>query len=349
MNDLLLRDFKPRPNLVTKKTEILLPRFPVIDAHNHLDVQFGGGWINHPAQELLDVLDEAHITHIVDLDGGWGEDILQRHLDHFKAYAPERFRMFGGIDWKQWPEQGDRFGEWAAARLEVQARRGAQGLKVWKGLGLNVRDQRGDLVSVDDTRLDPIWAKCAELKLPVVIHVADPVAFFFPLGPENERIEELQEHPDWQFPSPPYPSFLSIMEALANMVCRHPQTTFIGAHVGCYAENLAWVGELLDQAPNFNVDIAARIAELGRQPYTARKFFLKYADRILFGMDLPANVEEYRIHYRFLETDDEYFSYSTSEIPPEGRWAIYGLYLPDEVLKKVYSQNARRLIFTDKE
>ncbi len=345
MADLPLREFKPRSQLVTKQTPIQSPRYPVVDAHNHLDDQFGGGWIHRPVQELLDVLDQAHIIHLVDLDGGWGEDILERHLEHFKAAAPERFQVFGGVDWSKFPELGDRFGEWAAGRLEQQARRGAQGLKVWKNLGLNVRDQHDRLVAVDDPRLDPIWAKCAELKLPVVIHVADPAAFFDPIGPQNERIEELGAHPDWQFPSPPYPGFLSIVNALANVVCRHPETTFIGAHVGCYAENLTWVGDLLNQAPNFYVDIAARIAELGRQPFTARKFFQRYADRILFGTDLPANLGEYRIHYRFLETDDEYFDYSTAETPPQGRWMIYGLNLPDEVLKKVYSQNARRILF----
>ncbi len=345
MADLPLREFKPRPQLVARQTTIQSPRYPVVDAHNHLDDQFGGGWIHRPIQELLDVLDQAHIIHFVDLDGGWGEDILERHLEHFKAAAPERFQVFGGVDWSKFPELGNRFGEWAAARLEQQARRGAQGLKIWKGLGLNVRDQHGSLVAVDDARLDPIWAKCAELKLPVVIHVADPVAFFDPIGPENERIEELGGHPDWHFPSPPYPGFLSIVSALAKLVCRHPQTTFIGAHVGCYAENLTWVGDLLDRAPNFYVDIAARIAELGRQPYSARRFFQRYADRILFGTDLPPSLDEYRIHYRFLETEDEYFPYSSAETPSQGRWMIYGLNLPDEVLKKVYSQNARRILF----
>ncbi len=345
MSDLSLRDFKPHSRLVIPETRVLSPRFPVIDAHNHLDDQFGGGWIHRPVQELLDLLDQAGITRLVDLDGGWGEDVLERHLDHFKAAAPERFAVFGGVDWSMFAQVGDGFGEWAAKRLEQQARRGAQGLKVWKPLGLSVRDQRGSLVAVDDARLDPIWDKCAELKLPVLIHVADPVAFFEPLNPTNERIEELGAHPDWQFPSPPYPAFRSIVEGLANLVCRHPLTTFIGAHVGCYAENLEWVGNLLDRASNFYVDMAARIAELGRQPYTARKFLLRYADRILFGMDLPPSLEEYRIHYRFLETEDEYFDYSTAETPPQGRWMIYGLKLPDEALEQVYTLNAQRILF----
>jgi predicted TIM-barrel fold metal-dependent hydrolase len=174
--------------------------------------------------------------------------------------------------------------------------------------------------------------------------VADPVAFFEPLDATNERWEELHAHPDWQFPSPPYPTFLQIMDELANLVARHPNTTFIGAHVGCYAENLGWVGALLDRCPNFFIDTSARIAELGRQPYTARRFFIRYADRILFGTDAGPDTGTYRLYYRFFETDDEYFNYSLSAVPPQGRWQIYGLYLPDEVLEKLYYRNAETII-----
>ncbi len=341
---MLLTEYKPRPALVTKTTIVEKPRFPVIDAHNHLGEEFGGGWDKRPVSELLPVLDEAGVRFLVDLDGGWGEDILQRHLDHFKAAAPERFRMFGGVDWAAWPQQKDGFGDWAAARLRAQVARGAQGLKIWKPFGLRVRDHHGALVSVDDPRLDPVWATAGELQLPVTIHVADPVAFFDPLDEHNERWEELNRHPDWQFPSPPFPSFISILTGLANLVQRHPETTFIGAHVGCYAENLEWVGALLDRCPNFYVDISARTGELGRQPYASREFFLRYADRILFGLDLAPNVNAYRLQYRFLETADEYFNYSTSEIPAQGRWYIYGLHLPDDVLERVYFRNAERVL-----
>jgi predicted TIM-barrel fold metal-dependent hydrolase len=217
-------------------------------------------------------------------------------------------------------------------------------LKIWKGFGLTVRDHHGDLVKVDDPRLQPLWETARELDLPVVIHVADPVAFFDPLDETNERWEELVGHPDWAFTSPPFPSFLSIMDQLANLVARHPHTTFIGAHVGCYAENLGWVSTLLDRCPNFYVDISARIAELGRQPYTARRFFMHYSDRILFGSDMGPDVEAYRISYRFLESDDEYFNYDTGDVPLQGRWHVHGLYLPEDVLKKVYSENARSVL-----
>ena len=342
--DVNLREYRPGSMLVTRATEVLRPRFPVIDAHNHLMEPFGGGWEKRPIHQFLDRLDEAKVRVYVDLDGGWGEEILNSHLEKFKAPAPERFRIFGGVNWSAWPEHGDRFGEWAAARLRVQVARGAQGLKVWKNFGLHVRDQHGALVSVDDARLDPLWATAGELGLPVLIHVADPVAFFQPLDAANERWEELRAHPDWHFPSPPFPAFETIVTAFANLVARHPQITFIGAHVGCYAENLGWVSQLLDQCPNLYVDIAARIGELGRQPYSARRFFLKYADRILFGIDVGPDLDFYRIYYRFLETDDEHFNYDTQEIPTQGRWRIHGLYLPDDVLEKVYFRNAERAL-----
>ncbi len=340
-----LEDFVPHSKLSVKETEILKPRFPVIDAHNHLGEGFGGGWINRPVSELLARLDEAGVEKLVDLDGGWGEAILKMHLERLKSTAPERFQVFGGVDWSAWAEQGTHFAEHAASRLKVQVSWGAQGLKIWKPFGLTVKDEIGQRVPVDDARLDPIWQAAGELHLPVIVHVADPVAFFDPLDRFNERWEELKAHPDWHFPSPPFPPFHQIVEELASLVRRHPATTFVGAHVGCYAENLAWVGKLLDECPNFYVDIAARISELGRQPYTSRRFFVKYADRILFGTDMGPDLGYYRIFYRFLETDDEYFNYSAgAELPGQGRWYIYGLHLPDDVLEKVYFRNAQKVL-----
>ena len=339
-SDLLLRDYVPRSQLRIPEIRIEHPRFLVIDAHNHLGSTFGGDWCDRPISELLDVLDEADVQVLVDLDGGWGEDILNRHLDHFKSAAPERFLHFGGVDWSLWSDLGDRFGESAAKKICTQVERGAQGLKIWKNFGLKVRDHNDQLVTIDDERLIPIWEMAAELNIPVIIHVADPVAFFDTLDNTNERWEELHAHPDWYFPNPPFPPFITVMDQLANLVARHPQTIFIGAHMGCYAENLKWVGELLDRCPNFYVDIAARVGELGRQPYTARRFFLQYADRILFGTDLTPDLEMYRTHYRFLESDDEYFNYDLGDPPSQGRWRIYGVHLPDEVLERVYRINA---------
>jgi predicted TIM-barrel fold metal-dependent hydrolase len=341
---MLLKNFRPQSRLVTKTTQIDRSRFPVVDAHNHLAEPFGGGWDHKSLPELLDRLDEADVTHYVDLDGGWGEEILQSHLDYFKQAAPDRFQIFGGVEWFRWRKMGDAFPEWAAKRLRVQKEWGAQGLKIWKPLGLYVEDHNGKLVDVDDERLIPVWETAGELKLPVMIHVADPVAFFDPVDETNERWEEIGEHPDWAFTSPPHPPFMHILNGLRNLVKRHPNTTFIGAHVGCYGENLGWVGQMLEECPNYYIDISARIGELGRQPYTARKFFIQYQDRILFGLDAGPSRNEYRLYYRFLETDDEYFNYNTSEVPAQGRWYVCGLYLPDEVLKKMYSENAKKVL-----
>ncbi len=339
-----LEEFRPRAMLVTRQTQVDHPRYPVIDAHNHLGDEFGGGWTKRPISELLDNLDEAGVKMYVDLDGGWGEDKLIAHLKAFKEPAPDRFRIFGGVDWSAWAEHGDQFPEWAAQRLHAQKAMGAEGLKIWKPFGLSVHDPQGNLASIDNPRLEPIWAAAGELKLPVMIHIADPVAFFEPLDNHNERWEELHAMPEWHFPNPPYPPFMTILNGLANLVQRHPETTFIGAHVGCYAENLAWVGELIDRCPNFYIDISARIGELGRQPYTARRFFIDHADHILFGLDAGPHVPSYRLVYRFLETEDEYFNYSVSEVPGQGRWFVYGLFLPNAVLEKVYRLNAARLL-----
>jgi predicted TIM-barrel fold metal-dependent hydrolase len=184
--------------------------------------------------------------------------------------------------------------------------------------------------------------------------VSDPAAFFKPIDRFNERFEELNNHPDWSFYGKDFPSNEEILAARDRVLARHPKTTFVVLHVGNFAENLAHVGRALDKFPNMNVDIGARVGELGRQPRTARKFFDKYQDRILFGTDATPNGFEYpqqlygdklyEIYFRFLETEDEYFDYAPANIPPQGRWRIYGVGLPDKVLKKVYHGNAARIL-----
>jgi predicted TIM-barrel fold metal-dependent hydrolase len=302
--------------------------------------------------DLVAVLDESGVRSVVDLDGRWG-DRLRAQIARFQEPYPDRFAVFSGVDYDNFATDPN-FGETEAKRLRESAEIGARGLKVWKTLGLRLRDGQGKLIPVDDPRLDPLWATAGELGLPVLIHVADPVAFFQPLDRFNERWEELLEHPDWHFyptrskgdvSHPDFPSFDEIMDQFESLIRRHPGTNFIGAHVGCYAENLGWVGRVMDACPNFYADISARIAELGRQPYTARDFFINHQDRILFGTDSPPDPNVYRTYYRFLETKDEYFNYGQEVPPGAGRWQIYGLYLPDEVLKKVYFDNAKQLIF----
>ena len=346
-----LADYRPRSVLRAPTHDILRPRFPVIDAHNHLGSAFGGGWAERSAGELLATLDEAGVDTLVDLDGGHG-DGLSREVERWQAVAPHRLVVFAELDYDGWATD-PAFGETEAARLRDSATRGAHGLKVWKELGLRAHDRAGQLVAVDDERLDPLWTTAAELDLPVVIHIADPIAFFEPLDASNERYEELTEHPDWHFwptrppgrpHEPGFPPFDELLAGFDRLVGRHPGTTFVGAHVGCAAEDLALVSRMLDAHSNLFVDIAARLAELGRQPYSARAFFLRHADRILFGTDGAADQAVYRLHYRFLETWDESFDYSTDEVPGQGRWQIHGLGLPDDVLEAVYGGNARRVL-----
>lgn len=352
MTDLRLTSYRPMRRLRTVEHHPDGPRFPVIDAHNHLGPAFSYGWHARPLADLLAALDEAGVETIVDLDVEEGVGFEER-VATFGARHPERFVHVGGLAFGAWSERAD-FGEMEAQRFEEAARLGARGVKAWKQLGLRARDPEGRVVAVDDERLDPFWAMGARLDLPIVVHIADPVAFFDPLDERNERWEELAGHPDWHFwpprgsdPTDPDAGFTPFDELLAafdRVIGRHPETTFIGAHVGCAAEDLSLVRAMLERHPNYHVDIAARLGELGRQPYTARRFFLDFADRILFGTDLGFDPAMYRLHYRFLETWDESFDYSTDDVPPQGRWQVHGLGLPDDVLRKVYGDNARGLI-----
>ncbi len=287
----------------------------------------------------------------MDLDGGQGAE-LSRQVDRWVVPDPDRVLVFAGLDYAGW-ERDPAFGDAEARHLRDSAARGARGLKVWKTLGLRARDPDGRLVAIDDHRLDPLWSTAAELRLPVIIHIADPIAFFEPLDAANERWEELCANPDWHFwptrPSDPpdargFPPFGELFAAFDRLVGRHPATTFVGAHVGCAAEDLGLVSAMLDAHPNLYVDIAARLGELGRQPYTARSFFLRHADRILFGTDSAADPAVYRLHYRYLETFDESFDYGLEPTPSQGRWQIHGIGLPDDVLRSVYRDNARRVL-----
>lgn len=347
MGDLLLRDFMPRSTLETEEHVVERPKFPAIDAHNHVGFHtdaFGqpvpgeNPWRLGDADALVSTMDECGIKAMANLTGRWGDD-LQRLVEQFEGRYPGRFYTFTNVDWSRVNEPG--FGEWAAAQLEASVGAGACGLKVFKNLGLRVRDASGRLLSPDDQRLDPLWSKAGELGVPVLIHVADPVAFFQPLDRTNPAYMSLQRRPQWHFYGPGVPSFEELVEAGIRVMARHPRTTFITAHVGWYSENLRFVGEqMLDNIPNMYTDFSARISTLGRQPYSAREFFIRYQDRIVFGTDMGPSPQMYRTFFRFLETADEYFEAS----PGNPRRRIYGLYLPDEVLEKIYHQNVERIV-----
>jgi predicted TIM-barrel fold metal-dependent hydrolase len=312
-------------------------RFPVIDVHQHVNDARTHNEHMRPAQ-LLDIMDRCNIQKIVILTGMWGER-LQKVVDEMVKPYPDRFMVFTQIDWSKIDEPD--FALQMVRQIDDSVERGARGLKVLKDFGLEVRYKSGQLVAVDDPRLDPIWEECGRLGIPVAIHVSDPEAFFHPVDGTNERYEELLENPNWSFYGPRFPSKESILKARDRMFAKHAQTTFISLHVGNWPENLDYVSAMLDRLPNVMVEFGAREAELGRQPRRARKFFLDYQDRICFGTDMAPSEGLYRNHFRWLETADEYFDYWGS--PGQGRWKIYGLDLPDSVLEKVYHLNAEKV------
>jgi predicted TIM-barrel fold metal-dependent hydrolase len=298
-------------------------------------------------------MDRKDIRAMVNLTGGFGAGLEDAVAKYDQAH-PGRFYTFTEPSYSMLLEPN-----YPALQADavVQAHHaGARGLKILKTLGLYLRENisTGTLIAVDDRRFDPMWDACGQLGIPVGIHVSDPIAFFAPTDRFNERFEELNNHPDWSFHGRDFPSNTELMEARNRVFARHPNTQFIGLHVGNFAEDLDNVSEAMDRYPNMTVDIAARIGELGRQPRRARQFFDRYQDRILFGTDAvpdghdtPQQIfvdELYEIYYRFLETDDEYFDYAPAPAPPQGRWCIYGLQLPDSILKKVYFENATRLL-----
>lgn len=333
-SDLKLVDWQPKSQLVVKETKVLKPKFPVIDIHNHL------GNLER-TEEFLNEMNEAGVWMCVSLDGYSKDDFYKKHLEASRKVSKERFLIFFAPDFSKIDEPD--FGKKEAQRLEEAVKMGVRGLKIFKSLGLTLKDKSGKIVPVDDLRIDPIWDKCGELGIPVMIHVSDPKAFHNgPIDRYNERYDELSRHPNWSFYGGGYPSKDEILEQRNRVIARHPNTIFIGAHMGNLPEELGRVSMWLEKYPNLYVDIDARISELGRQPYTARRFMIQYQDRVLFGMDDAPNAEKYRGYYRFLETDDEYFD----SVPAgkQGRWMIYGLYLPDEVLEKIYNKNALKIL-----
>jgi hypothetical protein len=302
--------------------------------------------------EMVAVMDAANIAASVSLDGEVGPKFAA-HYAKTAGRHPGRFIVFARMDYVgdgtlNKPESlavnQPGFGVRTADMLTDAVRQGASGLKLLKTLGLYLRDAEGKLMRPDDPRFDPVWQRAGELGIPVLWHCADPIAFFRPTDEFNERWEELYRHPEWSFHGKDYPTHQELIDARNRVIERHPQTKFICAHMADIPEDLATLATYLDRYPNMNVEIAARVAELGRQPYTARKFFIDYADRIMFGTDGVPPMSELIPHFRFLETWDEYFPYEDNPFPPQGFWNICGLGLPDEVLRKVYYENAVRLI-----
>lgn len=324
--------YEPVSTLVVPEHKIGKAKFPFIDVHNHQS--------NMPTQDLgvlIKDMEQLNMSVMVNLTG-LGGDRLKQSLRNIKDHFPKRFIVFTNVDFKGVGESN--WGEKAASQLEEDVKSGANGLKIFKNLGFSVKDNNGNRVTVDDPRLDPIWKKCGELKIPVLIHTADPKSFWDPMDDKNERWLELATHPNRRRGSENPVPFEQLIEEQHRLFKKHPKTIFIAAHFGWYPNDLGKLSQLLSDMPNVYVEFGAVIAELGRQPRAAKAFFEKFQDRILFGKDswVPA---EYATYFRVLETEDEYFPYHKKY---HAFWRMYGLGLSDAILKKVYYKNAIRII-----
>jgi len=324
--------YDPVSTLVVPEHKPTRSKFPFIDVHNHQ-----GSMPDQDLSTLIRDMDALNMKVMVNLSGRTG-DYLKRSINNVKTNYPNRFIVFANIEFKGIGSDG--WTESAVKQLEEDVKNGANGLKIFKNLGFNVMDKDGKRVPVDDPRLDAIWAKCGELKIPVLIHTADPKPFWDELDEHNERWLEIVTHPNRKRGSNNPEPFEQLIEEQHHIFRKHPKTTFIAAHFGWYPNDLAKLGSLLDSLPNVVVEFGAVIAELGRQPIMAKQFFTRYQDRILFGKDswVP---DEYQTYFRVLETNDEYFPYHKKY---HAFWRMYGIGLPDDILKKVYYKNALRII-----
>lgn len=335
---LLLKDFEPHPMVHLAVHEVPRAKFPVIDVHNHVNDAQGINGENIPPAEVVANMDRANVKTIVILTGLWG-DKLQGVLDNMVKPYPGRFVVFAQMDWSKIDDP--QFSAKMVQQLDDAVRRGARGLKVLKDWGLGVRDKTGKFVAIDDERMDPVWEECGRLGIPVAIHSTDPEAFFTLTDKHNERYEELMRNPTWSFYGADFPSKEKLLEERNHVFAKHPHTKFVALHVANWPENLDTVSAWLKKYPNMSVEFGAREAELGRQPRRAREFFMEFQDRIMFGTDSEPDPKMYANYFRWLETADEYFDYWG--YPGQGRWEIYGMELPDEVLEKVYHKNAERM------
>ena len=338
-------------SLVVGESTIAAAGFPVVDVHTHFFIKG-----KHDADLLdryVEIMDRNKIAVSISLDGQLGTQ-LDTHASYLWAKYSDRFAIFANLDFRgkgtegmpsTWACNQETFVFDSVAELRAQYKLGRIcGLKFFKDFGLRWKNTDGSLIQIDDSRWDPIWEVCGELGIPVLMHSADPSAFFRPLDENNERIGELRARPEWAFLGPDFPSRDALHQARNRVIAKHPKTNFIAAHFGNDAENLEELSKWLDDYPNLYVEFSSRLNELGRQPYTARRFFQKYQDRILLGTDGPFPEQRLRIYWRFLETFDEYFHYSEKSPPPQGDWRIYGIGLDPEVLQKIYWLNACRII-----
>ncbi len=318
---LSIEEWQPKSTLVVAEHPVPRAKFPVIDVHSHHRAPLSAARLD----QLIAEMDALNLRLLVNLSGGSGAR-LQQTVENMKGRYPDRFAVFANLDFGGIDDPG--WGARAAAQLEKDVGHGAQGLKFFKNFGMYVKYGDGRRMPVDDPALDPVFRVCARLKIPVLIHVGDPAPFFEPFDRFNERWLELKMFPNRRHPPPP--SFETLTGERDRLIARHPGVNFI----------LGRLAGLMDKYPNFYTETGAVLAELGRQPFTARAWMIKYQDRVLFGKD-SYRPDEYPYYWRVFETRDEYFDYYRRR---HAHWQLYGLDLPDEVLKKLYYQNALRLI-----
>ena len=329
-----VEEYVPRSTLVVDGRQVPRAKFPVVDVHSHHRPGFSETrWL-----EVVSEMDDLNLQVLVNLSGGWGSG-LQRGLDTIAESAhPDRMVFFANLDFGSGVGQG--FGERAAAQLEKDVAAGAVGLKFFKNFGISVRDDQGQRVPVDHPELAPVFELCARLDIPVLIHTGEPMSFYEPVDKYNERWLELTLRPNRRMPADRYPGFEEMMAERDRLFARHPNTRFIAAHMGWHAQDLGRLGALLDRLPNVYAETGAILYELGRQPRAAREFFVAYQDRILFGKDRYA-ADEFPYYWRTFETADEYFDYYRRY---HAFWQLYGMDLPDDVLKKLYYLNALEVV-----
>lgn len=330
-----LEDYEPTSMLVVDAHPVRRAKFPFVDVHGHQNLSMSDAAL----AALVAQMDTMGLRTMVNLSGGSGEG-LAAQVRNARARHPGRFVVFANVDWSRINEPG--FAQSAAAQLERDVKEGgAAGLKVFKNLGMDTYWSDGSRVRTDDPRLAPIWDRAGALGIPVLIHTAEPAAFFLPVDRHNERYLELMQFPGRARPPEKYPPFDSLIAEQHRMFKRHARTTFISAHLSWLGQDLGRLGRTLDSIPNMNVEVAAALYEIGRQPRAGRAFLVKYQDRILMGKDTFGGQDEYAVYFRIFETSDEYFPWYRRR---HAFWGMYGLGLPDAVLKKVYYGNALRIV-----
>lgn len=330
-----LEEYEPRSMLVIEEHPIRRAKYPFVDIHGHQNLSMDDASL----ASLVAQMDHMGLRTMNNLSGGWG-DGLKAQVRNARAKYPGRFTVFANVDWSRINEPN--FARNAAAQLERDVREGgAAGLKIFKNLGMDTYWADGSRVRTDDPRLAPIWDMAGTLGIPVLIHTAEPPAFFLPIDKHNERYLELEEFPSRARPTSKYPPFDSLIAEQHRMFKAHPRTTFISAHLSWLGQDLRRLGRTLDTIPNMNIEVAAALYEIGRQPRAGREFFIKYQDRILMGKDTFGGEDEYAVYFRIFETNDEYFPWYRRR---HAFWGMYGLGLPDSVLRKVYYRNALRIV-----